>query len=95
MIAEEIMCHLSIILINNINWIVIQREDLKQILKSIINMGQRDAFYVTVLRFLKFTFCDFFSPSKLMFLCLFNFSLLPYFCFIFVTEYILGPQNLG
>lgn len=35
-------------------------KDLKQIMKCIINMGQRDAFYVTVLRFLKFMFCDFF-----------------------------------
>ena len=35
-------------------------KDLKQIMKSIINMGQRDAFYVSVLCFLKFMFCDFF-----------------------------------
>lgn len=35
-------------------------KDLKQIMKSIISMGQRDAFYVAVLRFPKFTFCDFF-----------------------------------
>lgn len=62
-------------------------KDLKQIMKSIISMGQRDAFYVAVLRFPKFTFCDFFSHSKLMFLCLFNLSLLLYFCFMLLNTF--------
>lgn len=94
MIVEEIMYHLSIILINNINWIVIQREDLKQILKSII-IWAREMLYVIVLRF-KIYILRFFSPSKLMFLCLVNFStptlLLFYLCF---TEYISRPTKPG